>query len=78
MQGYFFWSHNMWLFPMLGILAMVFCMFYLFKRLNPFIASNISYDDKSAIEILSKRYALGEICLEEYRAMRKEIMQKEG
>jgi uncharacterized membrane protein len=44
---------------------------------NPF-ASNWqepSHDKENALDILKKRYARGEICLEEYRLMKKGVKQ---
>lgn len=72
-MGYeYFWHGGMWIFPLIFILIILF-MFSSGKFKSP--CSRLRGDDtpkkeESALEILKKRYAKGEISKEEYLEMK--------
>ena len=62
---------GMWMFP-LGVLIVIVILIYLFARKND---GNFSLQKKeSALDILKKRYAKGEITKEEFEQMKKDII----
>ena len=64
------WFPFMWIFPLICIVAMMF----FFGRMGPWSGGRAQGGgDSSAKEILSRRYARGEITKDEYQRMRGEI-----
>ncbi len=79
------WWGPMWFFPMvipiIMLVAMVFCLYFIFGRGGfrpPWHNTDRPYshggEGESALEILKKRYARGEITKEEFEQMRKDIL----
>jgi putative membrane protein len=75
----YFWWGPMWFFPMVMPLVMlivlVFCLYFLFGRggVRTPGETRPGRDGDSALDILKKRYARGEITKEEYEQIRKDI-----
>lgn len=65
-DGYFFHGGFMWIFWILLIIAIVF----IFQNVSK---GNTSSESDSALDILKKRYARGEIDEEEFERRRKEL-----
>jgi putative membrane protein len=77
-QEYFWWG-PMWFFPMIMplvmLLVLVFCLYFLFGRggfRSPGEAQPGRNGD-SALDILKKRYARGEITKAEFEKIKKDI-----
>lgn len=73
----FFWFGGMWIFPVIGIIVMLFVVHSIFGRgVNWGLRSEPHRysGENEAIEILKTRYAKGEITKEEYEMMRKTLM----
>jgi putative membrane protein len=79
------WWGPMWFFPMvipiIMLVAMVFCLYFIFGRggsrppwHNTDRPSSQSGEGESALEILKKRYARGEITKEEFEQIRRDIL----
>ncbi len=80
------WWGPMWFFPMvipiIMLVAMLLCLYFLFGRGGfrpPWHQSDRVYgqagqESESALEILKKRYARGEITKEEFDQMRRDIL----
>jgi putative membrane protein len=79
------WWGPMWFFPMLMpvilLVALVFCLYFMFGRGGfrpPGHNTDRPYshggEGESALEILKKRYARGEITKEEFEQMRRDIL----
>jgi putative membrane protein len=64
----YFLMGGMWLFPLLGLLVMISIIYLAFGRRH--CSKN---NDDSALEILKKRYAKGDISKEEFHQMKKEL-----
>ena len=81
----FFWFGGMWIFPVIGIIVMLFVVYMIFGRgdyrgmgCGPWRSYDKYFTEnkgsESALEILSKRYATGEITKEEFERMKKDIL----
>jgi putative membrane protein len=76
----FFWWGPMWFFPMvmpvIVVLALVLCLYFLFGRggMRPPGEASSGREGDSALDILKKRYARGEITKEEYEQIKKDIL----
>lgn len=77
----YFWMGGMWIFPIIMIVLMMIVVYLMFGRGNfrpPWYGSDQYHgtmkDSESALDILKKRYAKGEIKKEEFEQMKKEIM----
>ena len=72
---------GMWIFPMIMIIVMLAIIFLVFGRWGcrpPWWSQGKHYwegrDSESALEILKKRYAKGEITKEEFEQIKKDIL----
>lgn len=72
---------GMWIFPMIMFVVMIVCMFVFFGRWRcrtpwwgPGGYHREDRESETALEILKKRYAKGEITKEEFEQMRKDIL----
>jgi putative membrane protein len=72
---------GMWIFPMLMFIVMIIILFVIFRRgvcRPPWWGPEGHYREggeaDSALEILKKRYAKGEITKEEFEQMKKDIL----
>ncbi len=77
-QEYFWWG-PMWFFPMampvVMVLVLVLCLYFMFGRSGARPGETPSgKDGDSALDILKKRYAKGEITKEEYEQIKKDIL----
>lgn len=77
----YFWSGGMWIFPIIMIIVMLIVVYLIFGRGNiraPWCGPSQYYDNEkssgSALEILKKRYAKGEITKEEFEQMKNDII----
>ena len=68
-DGHFFGGGFMWIFWVLIIVG----IFFIFQAMTKGSSGNSLPDKESPLEILKKRYALGEIEEEEYERRRKEL-----
>ena len=75
-----FWMGGMWIFPIIGIVVMLAVVYLIFGRGNfrPLCHGPDQYhdapkDSQSAMDILKKRYAAGEINKEEFEQIKKDI-----
>ncbi len=78
----YFWWGPMWFFPMvmpiIMLVVLLFCLYFIFGRGGfrpPGHNTDRPYshagEEESALEILKKRYAKGEITKEQYEEMRR-------
>jgi putative membrane protein len=72
---------GMWIFPILMIVVVLLVVYLIFGRRNPSPPwygpdpyRGISKDSESALDILKKRYASGEISKEEFERMKRDIL----
>lgn len=77
----YFWCGGMWIFPVIMMVVMLLVVYLIFGRGNfcpPWRDSNRysieAKDSESALEILKKRYAKGEITKEEFDKMKRDIL----
>ena len=89
MEHFHFFNSGMWIFPLICFFAMIFCMvaMMIFCRRGfggsyfgfPFhwncggFPKN-AHNSETALEILNRRYASGEISKEEYERIKKDIL----
>jgi putative membrane protein len=68
----------MWIFPMVMPIVMIvvlaLCLYFLFGRRGPAAAGPFQGREESALDILKKRYAKGEISREEFEQMKKDLL----
>ena len=88
MNSFYFWDSGMWIFPTIGFAIMIFCIvifcrgcftgsYCWFPFYRHWEHGRYTKDNKyseSALEILNKRYASGEISKEEYERMKRDIL----
>lgn len=72
---------GMWFFPMIIFFILIFFLFFVFGRARcrshwwgPCGYHGEKRESESALEILKKRYAKGEITKEEFEQMKKDIL----
>lgn len=69
----YFWRGGMWIFPMLGLFVFLVVIIAIFGRgCRPPWQSSGRHEE-SALDILKKRYAKGEISKEQFEQMKKDI-----
>jgi len=66
-----FFMYGLWFFPLLGFILMLVLIYMMFSRGNVKSVNHIN--NTSALDILKKGYAKGEITKEEFLDMKKEI-----
>ena len=76
----YFWQWHMWLFPtfmpILWFVIIGLCLYLIFSRRwarKPW-ESGRGFEDETALEILKKRYAKGEISQDEFEQMKRDIL----
>jgi putative membrane protein len=75
-----FWWGPAWFFPMampmVMVLVLVLCLYFIFGRggARPLGKGQSGSNEDSALDILKKRYARGEINKEEYERIRKDLL----
>jgi len=75
-----FWWGTMWVFPVampvVVLLALILCLYLIFGRrgAKPFEGAQSVRNADTALDILKKRYAGGEITRQEYEQIKKDII----
>jgi len=62
----------MWLFPLIGLGIFLYVIYMIFNRTN--LTNNTGINSESALEVLKKRYARGDITKEEFAEMKKDLI----
>ncbi len=62
----------MWLFPLIGLGIFLYVIYMIFNRTN--INNSFGSSSESALEVLKKRYARGDITKEEFEEMKKNLV----
>lgn len=74
----YFWWGPMWVMPMLMpvvvIVVLVVCLYFLFGRGGSRPSWPAEREAETAMEILKKRYARGEISKDEFEQMKKDLL----
>jgi len=77
----YFWMGGMWIFPIIMIVVMIAVIYLIFGRGNfrpPWYGSDqyrgMSKESESALDILKKRYAKGEITKDEFEQVKRDIL----
>jgi putative membrane protein len=77
-EHYWQW-HTWWVFPMFmpifWIVIIALCLYFIFGRSRakqPWISGR-GFEDETALDILKKRYAKGEITKDEFEQMKRDI-----
>lgn len=73
----YFCRGGMWIFPLLGLFIFLVVFIAIFGRGRfrpPGQSSDRHYPEESALDILKKRYAKGEISKEQFDQMKKDIL----
>jgi putative membrane protein len=74
-----YWSWHVWMFPMFmpvfWIVIIALCLYFIFgrNRAKRTWAPGPSFEDETALDILKKRYAKGEISKAEFEQMKRDI-----
>lgn len=68
-HGYHGWN-GMWPFPIIMIIIVVIGLYLIFRPKYPMNSKT----DETALEILQKRYASGEVSKEEFEQVKKDIL----
>lgn len=75
-----FWESGVWIFPTIGIIAMLFFMFMMFGRggfrppwQGPGRDRSEGRESETALDVLRKRYAKGEITKEDFDQMKRDL-----
>ena len=71
----YFWCSGMWVFPILMFIIMLIAIF-IFRRSRIISSRCDNNRDETAMEILKKRYAQGEISKEEFQEIKKDISKE--
>jgi putative membrane protein len=77
----YFWWGSMWIFPVIMLIVVVVVLYLMFGRAGfrpPWLDHEKYYggrmDSETALDILKKRYAKGEITKEEFDRMKNDIL----
>ena len=76
MCGHYFWFNGMWAFPVI-MLTVMLVMIYLIFRQGMCGSSRFFHsreESGTALDILKKRYAKGEVSKEEFEQMKKDLL----
>ena len=74
-----FWGGGMWIFPIIGLVVLLFVIYFVFTRVFPGGGTaGRSGGEQSPLDILKTRYAKGEISREEFERMKKDVTENGG
>lgn len=68
-HGYHGWN-GMWPFPIIMLITIIIGLYLIFRPKYPMSSKT----DESALDILKKRYASGEVSKEEFEQIKKDIL----